>query len=121
MPCTDVMHIRVYSSEHLPENGAVKKITTNKVIPKASAMLRSAVVLLRKQEPGTTVKQARPNSWELLPVTTSVPNGPQFPSVAKWQDTLPFVKAVLPLLPEPAATSDVWQPDVTVAALMTRG
>ena len=40
--------------EWLPENGAVKKITTNKVTPKASAMFRSAVVLLKKQEPGRT-------------------------------------------------------------------
>lgn len=36
----------------------MKKITTNKVIPKASAILSSAEVLLRKQEPGTTFVKA---------------------------------------------------------------
>ncbi len=40
-----------------PEKGAVTKITTKIVKPNAKAMLRSAVVLLRKHEPGTTAGQ----------------------------------------------------------------
>ncbi len=40
-----------------PEKGAVTKITTKIVKPNAKAMLRSAVVLLRKHEPGTTAEQ----------------------------------------------------------------
>ena len=40
-----------------PEKGAVTKITTKIVKPNAKAMFRSAVVLLRKHEPGTTAGQ----------------------------------------------------------------
>jgi len=42
---------------HSPEKGAVTKITTKIVKPNAKAMLRSAVVLLRKHEPGTAAGQ----------------------------------------------------------------
>lgn len=47
----------------MPEKDAVKYMTTKRLKPKARAMLSKAVVLLRKQEPGTTAHMWANSVW----------------------------------------------------------
>ena len=75
------------------------KITTKIVKPNAKAMFRSAVVLLRKHEPGTTAGQEcteRETTW-------SQRKG----CITMMLACAPLVKDVLLPEPEDAATSDV--------------
>ena len=82
-------------------------MTTNNVKPKARAILSNAVVLLRKQEPGTTARQQ----------TMVNPGLTVCQSHKRTDHHRPFSKLVSPAFPEDAATSAVWQPLVIVAVL----
>ena len=82
-------------------------MTTNNVKPKARAILSNAVVLLRKQEPGTTARKRTIMSSGLTVCQ----------SHKRTDHHRPFSKLVSPAFPEDAATSAVWQPLVIVAVL----
>ena len=98
-------------AEHSPEKEAVKYITTNKLKPKARAMLSRAEVLLRKHDPGTTARKLTRQASVRDPHGQRLVRNLQNPILAQIRFKArhfrrsPLVRPVSPPFPDASATS----------------